>query len=98
MVLFLLTNCVLDITLGIAWWFTKTSASVLYNGVCYIVTIPNNDNNTYNNSTNNNVISNKRTSFNNYDDFVIIDSSNNIIKDLQNEIIRLKKQLKNTKK
>jgi len=34
--LFLITNIVLDITLGTLWWTTKNTGYLLYNGVIYL--------------------------------------------------------------
>lgn len=37
MVFFYLTNVALDVSMGVAWWITKTTFIQLYNGTKYII-------------------------------------------------------------
>ena len=42
MVLFYLTNSLLDISAGILWWVGTKTASLIYNGVSYAISNPEN--------------------------------------------------------
>jgi len=84
MSLFLLTNTFLDISVGVIWWVTKNTASLVYNGVLYMM--PNdidndNDNNNDNNSEN----------LNNDDSY------ENLTKDEIKELLELKNDIKDIK-
>tara|TARA_B100000035_G_C20551560_1_gene358462 strand:+ start:81 stop:275 length:195 start_codon:yes stop_codon:yes gene_type:complete len=47
MILFYLTNGILDISFGVLWWVTKNTSLGIINGVCYIKNNINNNNNKF---------------------------------------------------
>ena len=83
MVLFYLTNCALDISMGALWWVTKNTTLGIYNGIYYIkesLEKTDNENNENNDNENND------------NDIVIIQN-----RDQLNEIISLKNEIKKLK-
>ena len=94
MVLFFLTNVILDITLGIAWWFTKTTAYVMYNGVCYIINI---NGTKINSKINPKELKNNNCENDNSENEYIIINNSDQLKELQNEIKLLKKLIESKK-
>lgn len=90
MILFYLTNSVLDISFGALWWLTKNTTIVIINGVCYLKN--NLTNNNSENSDNNQNINNEDIN----SSFILIEDIEKI-KNLENEIEHLKITLKKNK-
>lgn len=86
MVFFYLTNCILDVSLGVLWWVTKNGSIGIYNGAQYV---------TYYVNSNKSIEYNPIDYKNNNkagDEYTIINNSE--LLELKNEIESLKNQLR----
>ena len=86
MVFFYLTNCILDVSLGVLWWVTKNCSIGIYNGAQYVTYYVNSNKSieyTPIDYKNNNKAG---------DEYTIINNSE--LLELKNEIESLKNQLR----
>jgi hypothetical protein len=86
MVFFYLTNCILDVSLGVLWWVTKNGSIGIYNGAQYVTYYVNSNKSieyTPIDYKNNNKAGDEYTIINNYE-----------LLELKNEIESLKNQLR----
>lgn len=80
--LFLITNTVLDVSLGVLWWVTKQTTLGVYNGVHYLVHNPEHEDDI--DETHNDI---------NQDNLELIS-----VKELQGSIIELRREIVDLKK